>query len=139
MSLTRTILQIVGVAAIALSFTAFAAADKTTVQERIAPVGELCMAGDDCAATLVASADTGPRSGQAIYDTKCVACHGTGAAGAPKLGDAAAWAPRIAKGMDTLHDHAWNGFNGMPAKGLCMDCTREEMDASVDYMVESSQ
>jgi len=138
-SLTRKSLPIIAVAAIALSFTAFAATEKTTVQERTAPVGQVCMAGDECAATLVASADTGPRSGQAVYDTKCVACHGTGAAGAPKLGDTAAWAPRIAKGLETLHENAWNGFNAMPAKGLCMDCTREEMDAAVNYLVENSQ
>ena len=139
MSLTRNIVQIVAVAAIGLSFAAFAAPEKTSVQERIAPVGQVCMAGDDCAAAQVASAGTGPRSGQAVYDTKCVACHATGAAGAPKLGDVAAWAPHIAKGLETLHENAWNGFNAMPAKGLCMDCTREEMDAAVNYMVENSQ
>jgi cytochrome c5 len=138
-SLTRKSLPIFALAAIALSFTAFAAIEKTSVQERIAPVGQVCMAGEDCAATVVASADTGPRSGQVVYETKCVACHGTGAAGAPKLGDVAAWAPRIDKGLETLNENAWNGFNAMPAKGLCMDCTREEMDAAVNYMAENSQ
>lgn len=139
MSLTRLVLQIAGVAAIALSFTAFAASDDASVKERIEPVGSLCMAGEDCAASVVASADTGPRSGQAVYEKSCVACHNTGAANAPKLGDAAAWAPRIAKGMDTVYENAWNGLNAMPAKGLCMDCTREEMDNAVDYLVENSQ
>ena len=51
----------------------------------------------------------------------CMACHGAGVAGAPKIGDAAAWGPRIAKGADTLHKHAIEGFQGqagfMPPKG----------------------
>lgn len=139
MSFTRKLVQIAGAAAIALSFTAFAATEKTTIAERLAPVGELCMAGESCAATLVAAADTAPRSGQQVYESKCAACHATGAAGAPKLGVAADWAPRIEKGMEALYDHAWNGFNAMPAKGLCMDCTREEMDNAVDYIIENSQ
>jgi cytochrome c5 len=138
-SLTRRLFQIAGVAAIALSFTAFAASEKTTVADRLAPVGQLCMAGEDCAATLVGAADTGPRTGQQVYDTKCAACHASGAAGAPILGDAAAWEPRIAKGIETLYDNAWNGIDAMPAKGLCMDCTREELDNAVDYMIENSQ
>ena len=138
MSLTRKLMSIAGLVAIALSFTAFAATNDT-VEERLAPVGELCMAGEECAATNVVEADTGPRTGQQVYDSKCAACHATGTAGAPAFGDTAAWEPRIAKGMETLYENAWNGFNAMPAKGLCMDCTREEMDNAVDYLVENSQ
>ena len=67
------------------------------------------------------------------------ACHATGAGGAPMLGDAVAWADRIAQGNDALYDHAINGLNGMPAKGLCMDCSDEEIQVAVDYMVVGSQ
>ena len=63
-----------------------------------------------------------PRSGDEVYNTKCAVCHGTGAAGAPKFGDAGAWGGRVAKGLDTL-TNAINGINGMPAKGLCKDCS----------------
>ncbi|MGH1441551.1 MAG: c-type cytochrome [Cellvibrionaceae bacterium] len=114
------------------------AAVKDEVAKRTSPVGELCMAGDSCAAAPVVVA-SGPRSGEDIYNSKCLACHNTGAAGAPKLGDAGAWAPRIAQGNDTLYTHAIGGFKGMPAKGLCMDCSDDEIKVTVDYMVENSK
>ena len=68
-----------------------------------------------------------------------MACHNTGAAGAPKKGDAAAWAPRIDKGMETLISHAVNGFNGMPAKGGCASCPDEEIANAVEYLVSESK
>ena len=67
------------------------------------------------------------------------ACHASGAAGAPKTGDAAAWAPRIDKGMDTLVKHAYEGFNAMPAKGMCSNCSEEEIAAAVEYIVGKSK
>ena len=77
--------------------------------------------------------------GKATYQQTCFACHGTGAAGAPKAGDKAAWAPRIAKGMETLHNHAIHGFKGekgfMPAKGGRADLSDDAVKAAVDYMV----
>lgn len=109
------------------------------IAERIKPVGEVCMAGSECAAAPVAAAPSGPRSGADIYTTKCFTCHDTGAAGAPKSGDAGAWGPRIGKGIDVLYTSALNGFNGMPAKGLCMDCSDDEIKAAVDHIVENSQ
>lgn len=81
----------------------------------------------------------GPRSGEDVYESKCAACHISGAAGAQKLGDKAAWAPVIAKGIDVLYTSTISGFNGMPAKGLCFDCTDDELKAAVDYMVHQSQ
>ncbi|MCP8899999.1 c-type cytochrome [Gilvimarinus xylanilyticus] len=109
------------------------------IAERIAPAGTVCMAGDDCAAAPVAAASSGPRSGEDVYNASCNTCHGAGVAGAPKYGDPAAWADRIAKGMDTLHKHAIEGFNAMPAMGLCTTCSDDEVMAAVDYMVENSQ
>lgn len=111
-----------------------------SIEERIKPVGELCMAGDECAAAVVASAASSePRSGEEIYGKACTTCHAAGLAGAPKMGDAAAWAPRIAKGMDALYTSAINGLNGMPAKGMCFDCSDDEMKVAVDYMVNNSK
>ncbi|GAB3112598.1 cytochrome c5 family protein [Pseudomaricurvus hydrocarbonicus] len=122
-----------------VSVGVYAADLSEEMNERLKPVGEVCMSGDACAAAPVAAAPSGPRSGSELYETKCVTCHGTGAAGAPKFGDAAAWAPRIAKGMETLYTHAWDGFNAMPAKGLCMDCSQDEINDAVDHMVEGSK
>lgn len=109
------------------------------VAERVRPVGSVCVEGEDCGAAVVAEVAAGPRAGDVIYNASCVACHGTGAAGAPILADAAAWAPRIKKGMDTLLKHSIEGFNAMPPKGMCMDCSDEEIKATVEYMVSKSR
>ena len=119
------------------------------VTANIKPVGKVRVAGESppepepAAAADVAAADTGaaaePKSGESVYNSNCMACHATGAAGAPKLGDAAAWAARIAAGMDTLMANATNGLNAMPPKGLCMTCSDDELRAAVEYMVANSQ
>jgi cytochrome c5 len=75
------------------------------------------------------------------YMASCWACHGSGAAGAPKVGagNAAAWDERTAKGWDALMANVVNGINAMPAKGLCFTCTDDDLRAVVEYMIESSQ
>ncbi|RMG55081.1 MAG: cytochrome c5 family protein [Gammaproteobacteria bacterium] len=77
--------------------------------------------------------------GQAIYKQVCFACHDSGAAGAPKLGDKAAWAPRIAQGKDALYHSALNGKNAMPPKGGRMDMADDDIKAAVDYMVSQAK
>ncbi len=81
--------------------------------------------------------------GQKVYKTTCFACHMTGAAGAPKVGDTAAWAPRIAQGIDTLTEHAINGFKGstgfMPPRGGRGNLSDEEVKGAIEYMVSQSQ
>lgn len=72
------------------------------------------------------------------YQAKCFACHGTGAAGAPILGDKAAWKPRIANGFDTINQNARNGIGGMPPRGgTTLD--DNAITAIVEYMIENSQ
>jgi cytochrome c5 len=68
------------------------------------------------------------------YNKSCVVCHDQGVAGAPKTGDAEAWAPRLEKGMDTLMASVKNGLNAMPPMGMCMDCTDEDYMALIEYM-----
>ena len=68
------------------------------------------------------------------YNKSCVVCHDQGVAGAPKTGDAAAWAPRLEKGMDALMASVKNGLNAMPPMGMCMDCTDEEYMELIKYM-----
>ena len=77
--------------------------------------------------------------GKAVYDKTCHVCHGTGLAGAPKFGDKAAWAPRIATGMQTLHNTAIHGLNAMPPKGGNMALSDAEVTAAVDYMVSAAK
>jgi cytochrome c5 len=74
-----------------------------------------------------------------VYDTACVACHGAGVAGAPKTGDKAAWAARIAQGSSVLYDHAIKGFKGMPAKGGASTLSDDEIKAAVDVQVAKSK
>jgi cytochrome c5 len=121
---------------------------KEDVMANIKPVGQVYIAGEsgapDAAAAEPAAAGgeaaaAGPKSGEQVYQSNCIACHGTGAAGAPKMGDAAAWAPRIAKGIDALLNSATNGLNAMPPKGLCMACSQEELKGAIEYMTSKSQ
>ncbi len=124
---------------ILISISVSAEGSVTEIEQRLQPVGQLCMSGDACAAAPVAAAPAAPRTGKAVYETKCFTCHAAGVAGAPKYGNSGEWAPRIAKGMDTLFTHAINGFNAMPAKGLCMDCSDDEVKAAVTYMADNSK
>lgn len=130
------------VAGLFLSSVAMAASSlEDDIRERIKPVGEVCVAGEDCGdiAAPVAAAPAGPRSGEDIYKSTCFGCHGTGAAGAPKLGDAAAWSARTSKGMDALVSNAINGFNAMPPRGTCGSCSDDDIAAAAQYMVDNSK
>lgn len=73
--------------------------------------------------------------GEAVYQKACKTCHAAGIANAPKLGDSAAWAPRIAKGNDALFESVKNGLNAMPPKGACMSCSDAELRSAMEYMV----
>jgi cytochrome c5 len=123
---------------------------KAEVAKRLEPFGQVYLPGDEVhadapqvaeaeAAAPVATTMTGPQ----VFNAACIACHGSGIAGAPKMGDPAAWAPRIAKGMQTLHEHALNGFTGdagfMPPKGARADLSDKEITDAVDYMVSQSK
>jgi cytochrome c5 len=68
------------------------------------------------------------------YNRSCVVCHASGVADAPKTGDAAGWEPRLAKGMDVLVKSVETGLNAMPPKGMCNDCSAEEIKALIEYM-----
>jgi len=118
-----------------------ASAVEDDIRERIKPVGEVCVAGEDCGdiAAPAPAVSAGPRSGEDIYKTTCFGCHGTGAAGAPKVGDAAAWSARTGKGLDAVVSNAINGFKGMPPRGTCGSCSDDDISAAVQYMVDSSK
>ncbi|MGB0466260.1 MAG: c-type cytochrome [Pontibacterium sp.] len=90
-------------------------------------------------AVLMSSTAMAERSGQEVYNTKCAVCHASGAAGAPKMGDAAAWAPRAALGADALLAVAKKGKGAMPPKGLCMDCNDAELNGAIKFMLDGSK
>lgn len=114
---------------------------RAAIEERIKPSGVICLEGDSSCAAIPAATIGVARSGEEVYNAACMACHSTGAAGAPVYGDVDGWSDRIAKGMAVLHDAGVNGVpgTGMIAKGGCMNCSDEEVIAAVDYMVEGSQ
>jgi cytochrome c5 len=85
------------------------------------------------------SAASAAGTGEKVYNAACQVCHSAGLAGAPKTGDKAAWKPRIAQGIETLHTHAIQGIRTMPAKGGAMGTPDADIKAAVDYMVARSR
>ena len=119
---------------------------QATAEERIKPFAEVAVSGEDNSRkeiqkTVVAVAaapaldPSKPMDGKTVFQNSCNACHGSGLLGSPKLGDKAAWAPRIAKGVATLDKHALEGFNQMPAKGGNVGLPDDAVKAAVEYMV----
>ena len=133
-----------------------------TIIDNIRPVGQVCTNVEACTHIdpsdndirgLVESIDEEPPTATRIsensqdvvsqdsfdaaaaYQQSCFACHASGAAGAPLLGDADAWAVRTEKGMEAVMRNVINGFNAMPAKGMCMDCSDADLKAIVDFMI----
>ena len=113
---------------------------------RIAPVAKVAVAGQDNSALAppapAAAAAAVDLPGEEVYAQVCGACHTAGIAGAPKTGDKAAWAARIAQGADTLHKHAIEGFQGkagyMPPKGGRTDLSDQSVINAVDYLVNKA-
>jgi cytochrome c5 len=89
--------------------------------------------------TAAAAPAGGKADGKATYDKTCSVCHATGLAGAPKFGDKAAWAPRIATGLAALHNSALHGKNAMPPKGGNLALTDADVTAAVDYMAGAAK
>jgi cytochrome c5 len=102
------------------------------IASRIAPVADQGYTLKDASGPKVL------QSGEAIYNVTCVACHGTGAAGAPKFGDAGQWGARISQGYDTVLKHAIEGLRAMPAKGGNPDLDDVEVARAVVYMANKS-
>src|SRR6266446_648279 len=115
----------------------------SSVAERIKPVAQVNVASAETQREPAKNAPAASRDGQQVYQTTCVACHGAGIAGAPKLGDKSQWAKHIAKGRDTLYTSAVNGVQGsagaMPPKGGNPAMSNAEVRAAVDYMVARSK
>jgi cytochrome c5 len=143
---TRNVLKKVTAIALASGLlTAVSAfAENEEIIDRVKPVGNLVVleksqaaqAGESETTSSAAPAAMTASSGKADYDAACMACHATGAAGAPIVGNKDAWAARVEQGKDTLYNHAINGFNAMPPKGGAAHLSDEQIKAIVDYMVD---
>ncbi|HAS49821.1 MAG TPA: hypothetical protein DCS33_11160 [Gammaproteobacteria bacterium] len=91
------------------------------------------------AMTQANAAEDAAFDAEETYQSTCFACHGTGAAHSPEVGDQIEWEIRMDKGMDTLVQNTINGLNGiMPPRGLCATCSDEQLRAIVEFMVQSS-
>jgi cytochrome c5 len=123
----------------------FAQSREARIAERIKPAGEVCLAGQPCAGEPAAAVigDSPPSSvasGETFnveqtYQQSCAMCHNSGMAGAPKLGDDAVWAVQLEqKGLALLVQNAITGINAMPARGMCMTCSDENIEALVSYL-----
>ncbi len=117
---------------------------------RIQPFGQVRVGKSDgvVAAAATAATATAPaaepaaaaagQGGEAVYSKACIVCHSTGVAGAPKVGDKAAWEPRLAQGMDTLMSTALKGKGAMPPKGGHASLSDAEIKSAIEYMLEKS-
>lgn len=125
---------------------------RLVVEEARAPASASAPAGAAAVKTATAALPAGIAAatpaaamadGKATYSQTCGVCHATGVAGAPKFGDKAAWAPRIAQGSATLHDHAIKGYQGkagmMPPKGGNAALGDADVKAATDYMVSQAR
>jgi cytochrome c5 len=113
--------------------------DRDAIAERLKPVGNLCLQGEDCGTAAAAESDDGGgegTDGAGLYQQVCSACHDSGAAGAPVRSEEDAWSDRVDKGWETLLDHAINGFNAMPARGGNPNLSDEEVAAATAHLVE---
>ena len=129
------------------------ALSKEVVAKRLKPVGSLVLASSPSQAGNVQNKKTGPAKSTAsaslvaggpgkietIYSASCSACHASGAAGAPKLGDKQAWASRIKSGSEVLYNSAIKGKKAMPPKGGNVSLSNEDVKAVVDYMVSKAE
>jgi cytochrome c5 len=112
-----------------------APAGKPAPQQQVsAPQQQAAQPSKESASAKPAAAD-----GKQVFNGTCTACHSTGVAGAPKLGDKAAWAPRIQQGIDTLVQHALQGKNAMPPKGGNAALSDAQVRAAVEFMVSQAK
>ena len=125
-------------AVLALWAVSAQAATNEEIAERIKPVGEVCIQGEECkgVGAVAVAAGGGAKSPDDVINAHCGACHNAGVLGAPKSGDTAAWKERADKegGLDGLLAKAISGLNAMPPKGTCATCSDDELLGAIKKM-----
>ncbi len=137
MTLIKKILA-VQAAVLALWAVSAQAATNNDIAERIKPVGEVCIQGEECkgVGAVAVAAGGGAKSADDVIAGYCGACHSAGVLGAPKIGDSAEWKKRASEqgGLDGLLAKAISGINAMPPKGTCADCSDDELKSAIKKM-----
>lgn len=125
------------------------------IAERVAPVGDVCVQGDPCAGgesgdsaaggsaggqttgNQTASAQESSFDPESVYQNNCASCHDTGMAGAPTLDDSEEWSSRLEErgSFDVVLQNAIDGLNAMPPRGMCNDCSDDELSQVIEYMM----
>lgn len=117
--------------------------ESEAVAQRVEPSGEVNMGGPQIAESSAAADEQSAGGGASeletaaqVYDAVCASCHANGVAGAPATDNASEWRERLsARGLDTLYDHAINGFNAMPARGGNSSLSDEQVEQAVEYIL----
>jgi|GEM_PF-1329359 cytochrome c5 len=109
-------------------------------ENRIAPIGKVRISTETMLQSQRSSFHkTQNHLGKTIFESHCILCHGSGTAGAPRLGNKKDWESRIKKKLSLLLNHVKNGYRAMPPKGACLECSPTDLEAAINYMLEKSK
>ena len=133
----KQILAVVAGVTVAGSVMALSAdMSREAIAERIKPAAQVRLAGTETQQAGAVQQAAGERSGEEVYNASCAACHTAGVLGAPKPNVADEWEERVAQGMDIMLQKSIDGFNAMPPRGTCMNCSDDEILAAIEFMIE---
>jgi len=137
---SRIIHAILLVAGITVAGSLWAQSREDIISERLQGADRVCLQGEDCsgggATTQVAQSASDEFDPESVYENNCATCHATGIANAPQPDDADHWNTRLEEdGLDTLVTNAINGVNAMPPRGMCTDCSDDEIRQVVEYLI----
>lgn len=105
------------------------------IAQRLAPIGKIHLTGGGSMSKKIV-VKLAKDAGKKRYHSTCFACHDSGAAGAPIIGDKKAWKVRLAEGINIVYEKAIKGYRSMPAKGGCLSCSDKEIKMAVDYIIK---
>lgn len=138
---SRIVQAILLITGITLAGSLWAQSREQIIAERLQAPDRVCLQGEDCSAggssMTMAQADSGEFSPEAVYENNCAMCHNTGMANAPQPDDADHWNTRLEEaGLDGIVTNAINGVNAMPPRGMCTDCTDDEIRQVVEFIMQ---